>query len=442
MRKLRGEGHKLKTDTIENMINRQIPPSFNKIEKIEFLKPQKSRLSNGIPVFTFFAENNHVVRVDLVFDAGSWFQPNVLVASFTNALLREGSRSMSSSEIAEKLDFYGAYLSLHSEKDKAVVTLYCLHKHYKAVVQIVADLIKFPVFPEHELRIHANKRKEQFRIDSEKVKVLAHRKFQEVLFPGGHPYGQLATIDDFDQVQGSQISNFHKMAYNANNCKLYISGFVDDEVVELTNTNFGEADWSGDAKLANTIIDATSLQAKSFRVSRKDSVQSAIRVGKLLFNQKHPDFIDMRLLNTLLGGYFGSRLMANIREDKGYTYGIHSSMVSMQQAGFFAISTEVGSEFVEPTLIEILKEIEKLKTELVNKEELERVKSYFVGNMIRSFDGPFATMESFRSVIEYGLEADYFDQAVQHAIQLTSERILELAQKYLDFDSMKVVVAG
>lgn len=424
------------------MINRQTPPSFNKIEKIEFLKPQKSKLSNGIPVLTFFAENNNVVRVDFVFDAGSWFQPNVLVASFTNTLLREGSLYMSSAEIAEKLDFYGAYLSLHSEKDKAMVTLYCLHKHYKAVVPILADLIKFPVFPEHELRIHANKRKEQFRIDTEKVKVLAQRKFQEVLFSDGHPYGQLATIDDFDRVQGSQISNFHKMAYNASNCKLYISGFVDDEVLSLTDDYFGKADWQGDAKQAISIPEASSLQANSFRVSHKDSVQSAIRVGKLLFNQKHPDFIDMRLLNTLLGGYFGSRLMANIREDKGYTYGIHSSMVSMHQAGFFAISTEVGSGFVEPTLNEISKEINKLRTEPIGREELERVKSYFVGDMIRSFDGPFSTMESFRSVIEYGLEWDYFDQVVQHAIQLTSERVLELAQKYLDFDSMKVVVAG
>lgn len=424
------------------MINRKIAPSFNKIEKIDFLKPEQLELSNGLPVFTFFAENNKVVRIDLVFDAGTWFQPNVLVANFTNTLLREGSRNMLSAEIAQKLDLYGAYLSLRTEKDKAVVTLYSLHKHFNKLVKVLAEIIKFPVFPEHELRIHANKRREQFRIDSEKVKVLAHRKFQEVLFSGTHPYGQLALLEDFDQVRNKQIYDFHQKAYNAGNCKLYISGFVDTEILALTEEYFGQSDWQGEALHRNITNVPASLPDMRYWVRRKDSVQAAIRVGKLLFNQTHPDFIDMRMLNTLLGGYFGSRLMANLREEKGYTYGIHSSVVSQLHAGFFAISTEVGAEFVEPTLCEISNEIKTLQTIPVGQEELERVKSYFAGNMLKSFDGPFATADSFRSVTDYGLDEGYFERVIERVQAVTPKRLLDLAQKYLHFDSMKVVVAG
>jgi predicted Zn-dependent peptidase len=424
------------------MINRQIVPRFNKIRKIDFLKPEKFQLSNGLPAFAFFADNNKVVRVDFVFNAGIWYQPNVLVAGFTNALLREGSRNMTSVEIAEKLDFYGAHLSLYTERDKATVTLYCLQKHYKEIVGMLADMIKYPTFPEHELKILANKRKEKFSIDSEKVKVLAHRKFQEVLFSAQHPYGRLANLENFDQVQREQLSSFHEKAYTAANCKLILSGNINDEIRQLTDDNFGGTDWIGTPLLKENNIALKQLNGNYFHVQRKDSLQSAIRVGKILFNKTHPDFIEMRLLNTLLGGYFGSRLMANIREEKGYTYGIQSSMISLQNAGFFAITTEVGSQFVEPTLTEIFKELDTLRNVPADQDELERVKSYFMGDTIRHFDGPFATADSFRSVIDHELDYDYYEQVIEKIQAATPERLQALAHTYLDFESMKVVVAG
>ena len=424
------------------MIKREIAPNYSQISKIEFLKPEKQVLQNGVPVYSFFSQSDKVIRMDLLFDAGTWYQPSVLVATFTNALLREGTETMSSAEIAEKLDFYGAYLSCHTEKDRAVVTIYCLHKHYEEVIHLVADIVMTPKFPQSELDLLAAKRKEQFRIDSEKVKVLAQRQFQTALFDAAHPYGQLARLEDFDHVSLSSIKDFHATSYCGANCTVLISGYADDGVMALVDSLFGSQSWTG-TKVNINSIELNSLAKGNFHmVDKEGAVQSAIRVGRLMFNKTHTDWIDVRFLNTVLGGYFGSRLMANVREDKGYTYGIHSALMSMKHAGFFAISTEVGAQYVEPTLSEIKKELATLQTQPITEDELGRVKNYFMGDLLRSFDGPFASADSFRSIIDFDLGNDFFDKMTARINSITPERLMELAKQYLDYENMQVVVAG
>jgi len=424
------------------MTNREIQPSFFDITKLKHQKPKTFNLSNGIPAFSFFSENDKIIKLDLIFDAGIYFQPNTLIATTTNIMLREGTRNFSSIEISEKLDFYGAYLSLHTEKDKAVASLYCLHKYYNDVIKLFAEIIKYPIFPENELQVLTNKHKEQYKIDSEKVSVLAFRKLQQLIFTKSHKYGQLAESEDFDKITPLQLIKFHKKAYNSENCKLILSGFVDDEIHKITDQHFGKSDWAGSPNKITNSIEIQESSKTRFNITKENSVQSAIRIGKILFNINHPDYVGIKLLNTLLGGYFGSRLMSNIREDKGYTYGINSQMVSFQHAGFFTINTEVGSEYVEPTLIEIEKEINILQNNLVSTEELTRLKNYFTGNILRSFDGALSTADSFRTIIDYNLPFDYYEKYVQQILSIEPKQLLLLAKKHLNFDSLNIVVAG
>ena len=423
-------------------MDRTKQPEFKKFEKIDFIETKKSNLQNGIEVYSINAGSEEVIKLDLLFEAGVWYQKAPLVASFTNALLREGSKNYSSAEISERLDFYGAYLHAYVEKDLACVSLYCQNKHFEKTIEIFADIIKNPLFVEEELNILLNKRREQFLVDSEKVKVIASKNFQQVLFGKSHPYGKHAGLEDFANFERKMLLEFYNDYYTSGNCKIIVSGFIEERILKLLDENLGRNEWNRKTLSYKNDILISTTPEQLHLFEKEDSVQSAIRVGKLLFNKTHPDIMGMHLLNMVLGGYFGSRLMTNIREDKGYTYGIGSFIVSLKHSGYFAISTETGSEYTSKTIEEIAREIKKLQKEKISSSELERVKNHFLGDLTRSFDGPFEMADSFKSLLEYNLDYNYINKLIEVIKSTSPNELLELANKYLNFDTMKIVVAG
>jgi predicted Zn-dependent peptidase len=177
-------------------------------------------------------------------------------------------------------------------------------------------------------------------------------------------------------------------------------------------------------------------------IEKPDAIQSAVRVGRLLFNKKDPDYFKFQVLNTVLGGYFGSRLMANIREDKGYTYGIGSGLASLVNGGYFFISTEVGVDVTNNTLSEIYKEIKLLREQPVNNEELETVRNYVLGQFLRSVDGPYSLADKFKAIWEFGLGYDYFENYFKAVKTITPKEIQELANKYLQEEDLIELVVG
>ena len=177
-------------------------------------------------------------------------------------------------------------------------------------------------------------------------------------------------------------------------------------------------------------------------INKEESLQSGIRIGKLLIPKTHKDFPKLFLLNTILGGYFGSRLMTNIREDKGYTYGIGSGLSSNKKESTFFISTEVGSDYTKATVTEIEKEIEKLQKQLVSEKELDLVKNYLFGSFMRNFDGAFEAIDRFKAINELGMDYNYYEFLFSEIKTANSESIRETAKKYFNFDNMVKVVAG
>jgi len=171
-------------------------------------------------------------------------------------------------------------------------------------------------------------------------------------------------------------------------------------------------------------------------------LQSAIRIGAPSINKRHEDYQGLKVLNVILGGYFGSRLMKNIREEKGYTYGINSSVVSLNLTGLISISTEVSNKFTRCAIDEIYKEIRRLQSEPVDKEELSVVRNYMLGELVRMFDGPFASAESFRSAWEYGLDNSYYKRFADRIQSIEPDELKALAQKYYNTDDLYEVTAG
>ena len=422
--------------------DRKTAPAFKTVEKIEMIKAAAHKLRNNIPVYTVNAGTQNLIKIEFMFPAGMYQQEMPLQAVTVNSMLEEGTSKLNSTQIAEMVDYYGAYLETSVAQDHASVFLYTLNKHLKSTLPVMEQAIKDSVFPQSELDTHIRNKKQKFLVNNQKVAIIARKRFTELLFGSKHPYGINVQEPDFDVINRTHLLDFYNARYKSDGCKIIVSGKVDDETLKLLDEHFGGNDWSGDKIAPHREVKLETTTELKHLVYREEALQSAIRIGKLMFNKTHPDFQGFQVLNTILGGYFGSRLMSNIREDKGYTYGIGSGIASLQHAGYFFISTEVGVDVCQDALNETYLEINKLREDLVPKEELELVKNYMLGTFLRSVDGPFALAERFKGLLEYNLGYDYFDNYVATIKNISASELRDLANKYLDPESMIELVAG
>lgn len=424
------------------VIDRKKSPAFQTIEKIEMIKANELRLQNNIPVYSINAGTQELIKIEFIFPAGMYQQNIPLQAAGVNDMLEEGTSKLTATEIAEKVDYYGSYLETSISQDSASVILYTLNKHLQNTLPIVEQVIKDATFPQIELETYLTNKKQKFHVNNQKVSVLARKQFTELLFGATHPYGINVKESDFSTVTRNHLADFYTKYYRSNNCKIVIAGKVNDTIFTMLDKHFGGNDWATNSIQTNkTIVADTTTTAKHI-ILKDDAVQSAIRIGKLLFNKTHPDFQSLQILNTILGGYFSSRLMSNIREDKGFTYGIGSGIVSLQNAGYFFISTEVGVDVCEQALNEIYFEINRLRTETIPSDELQLVKNYLIGTFLRSVDGPFALAERFKSIMEYDLGYNYYDNYIATIKSITASQLMELANNYLEPSSMIELVVG
>ena len=424
------------------MLERRIAPAFRTIDKIDVIRTKHDQLNNGIDYFKLSAGSQEITKIEFIFRAGMYQQGNTLVASTTNNMLESGTRSFTADQLSDGIDFYGSFLELQVEQDYATVTVFSLNKYLKETLKFVEELLKYPTFPETEFRIHIFNKHQKHTINSQKVSVLARRKFTELLFGEKHPYGIQVEEQDFERIKTDELRDFFSHHYTHKNCSIIASGNLPVDLQDTLNEFFGDAWGNTNSVISNTpVIAHTSKTPKHF-IKKEDAIQSAIRIGRILFNKTHPDYYKFQVLNTILGGYFGSRLMANIREDKGYTYGIGSGLNSLVHNGYFFISTEVGADVTRPTLDETYKELKRLREELVDPSELETVRNYILGNFLRSVDGPFALADKFKSIWEFGLDYSYFDNYFNAVKSVTPTELRDLANKYLQEKDMIECVAG
>ena len=425
------------------MLNRAQAPSFKTIDTINIIKANHTKFINGIDFYSLSAGSQEIVKIEFIFKAGMYHQAASLIASSTNNLLEVGSKSYTANQISDGIDFYGSFLELHVEQDFAIVSLFSLNKYLNESLKFIEELIKYPTFPDDEFKLYLTNKKQNHFINSQKGDVLVRRKFSQLLYGEKHPYGLTVADNDFDRINISEIKDFFSQYYTSNNCTIIASGNLPDSITETLNSFFGEKKWgqTNDLILPKSYSIETTKQQKHF-IYKEDAIQSAIRVGRVLFNKTHPDYFKFQVLNAILGGYFGSRLMANIREDKGYTYGIGSGVVNLVNTGSFYISTEVGNNVTNQTLIEIYKEIKILREKLVSVDELETVRNYILGQFLRSVDGPFALADKFKAIWEYNLDYSYFDLYFNAIKTVTSNDIIDLANKYLQEKDLLECVVG
>lgn len=425
------------------MLDRTVPPAIKPVAHFEIPLPERRVMQNGMPLNVIRTGSEDVVRFDLLVRGGQWCQEYPLQAMFTNRMLREGSAGMTSSEIAEKLDYYGAWLDLSSSVNYGFVTLYSLGKYFPQTLEVLASMVKEPVFPEKELSVVVEMNRQQFKVNAQRVDVMARKGLNRALFGIGHPLGRYAEAEDYDRIRREVLVDFYRKYYHSGNCSAYVSGRVTPEVVRCIESHFGDAAWGNTAEvLPDLHYPRVSDNRKRLFFEKEDALQSSLKMGGFTVDRNHPDYLKLRVLVTLFGGYFGSRLMSNIREDKGYTYGIGAGVVSYPEVSVLGISTEAANEYIEPIIGEIYKEMDLLCQEKPSEAEMEMVRNYMLGDMCRSYESAFSLSEAWIFTETSGLPDDFFERSLTAIRDTTAEKIRDLAQRYFCKETLIEVVAG
>lgn len=422
------------------MIDRTLAPAFGQVENIELLKAKPIVLGNGLKVFSISGGEQDLVRIEFIFENIAYDPSKPLQSYATNSMLNDGTSELSSSDIADKIDYYGAFLQTDFSNDQSSVTLYSLNKHLAATLPIVKAVISDSIFPQVELDTFIRNQKQKLSVNLEKNDFLSRKIFNSVLF-GNTLYGYDTRAEDYDRLSREQLQQYFNLAYQPENCTVVISGKVTDNALNLIDQLFGSI-WADGKSVNPNNFNFYIGNGQEHYIAKPDALQSAIRLGKVSINRSHSDFAGFQVLNTLLGGYFGSRLMANIREDKGYTYGIGSALVSMKNAGYFFIASEVGADVCNSALDEIHKEIEILKTQEVGEPELNLVRNYMLGSMLGGLENAMSHADKFKNIYFSGLDYDYYQSYINTVRTITAQDIQNLANKYLDWNEMERVIVG
>ena len=404
--------------------------------------PRKVAMPNGVPMYLLDGADKGVVRFDLLFKGGYAVQDKPLQAMFTNRMLREGAGTLTAAEISRRLDYYGAWIDMYSSQNCNHITLYTMSKHFVPLLHVLEEMVKKPQFPQENLDTVRNNNKAYFTINSQKVDVVSQRHFEHSLWGSGHPLGHVVCADDYDAITRDDINDYYSRYYGSCNCTMFLSGSVNDAILAAVENCFGATAWGCVNECTPIeVAPPASLPGRSV-IHIPDTMQSAVKVGFMAMDSSHPDFLKFRFLSVLLGGYFGSRLMSNIREDNGYTYHIAAELDAYGHRNAFMITSEAATEYVEPLLKEVYREMERLVAEPVEESEMELVRNYIMGELCREYEGQSAKSEVFINTWLSGVDFSSVNRYIDEIKSVTPSDLQRLAREYFSKERMIEIIAG
>ncbi|WP_140938830.1 M16 family metallopeptidase [Sphingobacterium lumbrici] len=423
------------------MLNRFAAPEFQTIKDLTLVHPESVGYTNGLKAFVFQAAELDLIKFEFVFDNVFDDAENPLLNTVLCSMLKEGTKTYTSAQIAEHIDFYGAYLMPEYSFDHTALTLYTMHKYVDKVLPLVKDILTNSIMPQKELDTYIRNNKQSLLISLQKNDFVARRLFYQQVF-GTTRYGVVPTPETYDTIGREALLELYYKQFRPSNCTLFIAGNVDNAVLGLVDELFSD-DWG----TAPGIVQPHSLQllipeGKLILESKTEALQSAIRMGGLMINRTHADFPAVQFVNTLLGGFFGSRLMANIREDKGYTYSIGSAVGNLKYGGFFTIASEVGTAVTKAALTEIENEFENLQQRQPSVKEVELVRNYLLGVMLGSLESIFSHVDKFKAVYFSGLDLSYYSYYNKVIQEITPANVQDIAIRYFDYSKLVKIVVG
>ena len=404
---------------------------------------RQAAVCNGVPVYTVECNEYDVVRITFFFRAGTSLQRVPFAASATANMLSEGTAGrepLTSQQIAERLAYYGSYFDINIDRDYVYVNFCMLSRFLAPTLDVAEDILLHPSFPEEELRTYAAKRRQRLAIERMRVDTLAREELARCLFGSEHPYGRISPAEAYDTLTRDDLTEHYRRCYTAERCMVVCSGRMDCGVVDAVSRIIARLPHDAATAAAPEFPEPQTTR-RSF-IERPDAMQSSLRVARRLFPRTHPDFVGMQVVATALGGYMGSRLMQNLRERNGFTYGVVAAMVNFEREGYFAISTQVDAGVTQQAVDEIYSEIERLRREPMPGDELEMVRNMMLGETMRILDGPFGLADVAIENILCGCRNSVLLRNMQEIRTITPERIRSLAERYLPREKLITVIAG
>ncbi|MBK9733776.1 MAG: insulinase family protein [Saprospiraceae bacterium] len=421
-------------------MNRKKGPLIFPIGKLPMPHLQQYYLSNGIKVCEVNFGSQEIIKIEIVHKAGRSKEDYKLIGRATSSLLKEGCGTMTSSEIAEKIDYYGASIKTGSNMDFSYTSMYSLTKHIDHILPILSSMYTEPSFPEVEIQKFKHLNIQKLKEELTKNEVIAYRQITEEIFGKAHAYGYNSFEEEYHKIDKQKIVSHFNDYYGTDEAVIFLSGRITDDTRKCVSDYFGQIPKYSKQKLYQESL--IPIAKKEIKITTKNDHQCAIKIGCKLFDKHHEDNAVFFVLNTILGGYFGSRLMTSIREDKGYTYDISSNMDQMLYDGCFYVSTEAAPQYADLILNETYFQMNLLQNEKINLTELDMVKNYLMGNFMNMLDGPMNVSSFAKALIMVGQNENDFELFIEQIKELSPEDIIKAAQKYLNQDQMVEIIVG
>jgi zinc protease len=418
------------------MLDRTMAPAFHKSSNLDILNAEIITLENGVSIYAITGGQQDVIKIELIFNAGRWFEPKTGAAHFAATLISKGTADKSSFDIARIFDRYGAHLEIHPGLDVVSVALYSLTKNLKPVLDLLLEIVSKSSYPEKELEQSKTIFLQNLQVNNEKTSFQASKLFRKHVFGENHPYGK-ELEENINFLTREDVATFYSEFFK--DVFILVSGKISSENLEQITEVFSSFSYRANKAQAHLLI---ADMPSRILAEKEGSVQSSIRMGKRFIGRNHSDYFDVLLLNHILGGYFGSRLMKNIREEKGLTYGIYASIHTLMHDNYIVIGADVNKENLDITFREIHKELARLRTEKIDANELDTAKNHFIGSLQSEITTPFSHADKWKNMLLHGLSRDYYSRLVQRIDVVNAEDLATAAEKYYAKDSFYEIAVG
>lgn len=420
-------------------MDRSLAPPISLLADIPFAEAKKIKLSDNVEAYLVEGGKKNIIRLQTYIKAGRWHEPQKLVAQICARMLKEGTKNYTAKALAEKIDFYGATISTKAHFDYVCITLYTLKKFLPQVLELQTEILTNAIFPEKELNTIINNSKQQLKVNLEKTDYLASTAFLAEVFGDKHPYGYEVSEKDYSVLEVETLKKFYRQCYHKS-ATVYICGKFNEQDITVVQKSYTSL-FNDNSKQSILNKNEYAYHPTKKTITKPNCLQAAIRIGGTALPKTHKDRFNFNILNIILGGYFGSRLMKNIREEKGYTYSINSGIQSYLNGNYFLISTEVGKEVCDAAVNEIFTELNRLQNEVISDSELQLVKNFICGALLRLIDGPFKAAGVLKDLYDFDLNTRYFANYINKVKNITAEELLNCAQTHLKEDTLTQVIA-
>ena len=417
---------------------RTTPPNIKLTSSLTFSEGESIDLGQG-SLQGFYDDRQQIVQIDLLIPAGTWFETQFGTSQMMVSLLKSGTKSHSSETLNIRIEETGGNIAIQRGTYYIHIIVQGLSHVIPTLLDLLFDMLCHSEFAQKEVEKRAAIMANKLRRFYQQPEYRASKEISKMLYGQDHPYGRSLEIEHLYLVHEGHIQEhaakwlkWHK------ECIATISGAYNQEMIDQLKT--GLHDLNPDQNLTIPAHQPIDYYPKKKVTQREGSRQHAIRLGHPTISAHHEDAHGLRFVNNVLGGFFGSRLMSNIREDKGFTYGIQSSLHQLKYGNSFVIGTEVAHQYTEATLKEINHEIRRLQEELIIEEEWQMMQNYYNGLILRSVNSAFSVAKTYRRLTSMGIPLASIHKDLEISLSLEPEDVQELARKHIHIDQLSQVI--